>query len=684
MNRPFPEVENSNLNPGSDHPQATKEFVAQNTTAGESPDEDSPSPATFSHTSSDQAQPEEAAHNIPLAAAYSLEPVIESNFPPQGVANRPRQLLSHAQWLQVYLAGAIFCNFFFLFFNGYSGDLGFWHNWIGQLSQQGYDNFRGDYPPVYLHWLYMVGKIILAANIPLEVNDFLKFLVQFPILLCHCAFILIVHSLLKQSHAKNAQYHSVMLLAAFNPALYFDGPVWGQVDMLPVTFALGAILLCFNRRWGVLALPLYMIALLTKFQMICFAPVFAILFFARPRTHLLGVLLSVGTFILGFLPFILTGNFLTAFKQAYINTLGQYPVTTYNAANIWMLLTGNSAPDSTLLIAPGADQLVAKLFMAKHLGMAIFALFCLGLFLQGSIRIFKYKYRYELKFKAYSIQAAMFCAIAFFTLLPAMHERYLFPAVVCSLAYVALTKSRFFYPVVLTLICWFNMAIILGINGSDLWQGLSWLMVAIFALAFMESLLGEKLHDRIVSLSFTLAKQRYLALTVLILATSGMFTYLYNRYHLNDLTLAHNQILLTKLTPISAHQDHGSLNINRSFDKNILSIGNRRYANGLGTHANSVIRYQLPSNAKTFSFMVGLDDEIGQADVRFSVVADGKGIWHSDVIYGFEKNQKPITLDVSQVKLLQLHVNSMGKDAWDHADWINPVLTLDMPEQARQ
>ena len=127
---------------------------------------------------------------------------------------------------------------------------------------------------------------------------------------------------------------------------------------------------------------------------------------------------------------------------------------------------------------------------------------------------------------------------------------------------------------------------------------------------------------------------------------------------------------------IYARQDHGKMAVNRSFDGNRLSVANRRYAQGIGTHASSDIQYQLPDNAETFSFMVALDDEVGTADVQFSVWGDGKLLWQSAPIYGYERHIPTHKLNIQGVKILNLKVAPLKDDKWDHANWVNTVITF--------
>src|SRR5690606_23004559 len=98
---------------------------------------------------------------------------------------------------------------------------------------------------------------------------------------------------------------------------------------------------------------------------------------------LFGAFIAIILGALIFMPAILAGHFIQSFNQAYIDTLGQYPMTTFNAANIWILLTGNVAPDSVILFGVTADSPLATLFTAKYFGMMLFSLVALAIFLQG-------------------------------------------------------------------------------------------------------------------------------------------------------------------------------------------------------------------------------------------------------------------------------------------------------------
>lgn len=598
---------------------------------------------------------------------------------PAPAAYPAQPLLTNAQLLQVYLSLAIIANFACLFFNGYPADLGYWQHWINQLSTRGYLSFDANYPPMYIHWIFVVSKLMPALGAAIENNMLFKFLLEVPTLFCHLAVVGMVNAILNCSSVTRNQRHCVLALTALNPAILFNGPIWGQVDLIPVTFAMAALLAHFSQRMKVLCVPLYMLAILTKFQMICFAPVMGILFFRQFKIHLLGVLLGGLVFAAAFAPFIYHHQFAQYFKQAYINTLGEYAYTTLNAANLWMLITGNVAPDNHIMLRLYQGTGFGINITAKHMGMGLFALVSLLVFVRGLAEQIQNRCGSPTEAVGNILFYALICSAAFFTLLPAMHERYLFPAVIAGLAYAASNPKRLVYAVLITIVCCSNMVLINGINGSDIWLGLSSIMVFTLGFAMVEFYAGRPLFIFLGDILMRLARLRWLGLWVLLVSGWAMTAILANHYRILEVELADNQRLLTEMPVASAYQTHGSLQINKSYDNHPLSIGNQRYANGLGTHTLSNISYQLPDGATSFSFKYGVDDEVGSADMQFSVWADGKLLWKSEEYHGFETDDNTVELNVAGVKQLLLRVEPVTDMQFDHADWINPIITFDHP-----
>lgn len=134
---------------------------------------------------------------------------------------------------------------------------------------------------------------------------------------------------------------------------------------------------------------------------------------------------------------------------------------------------------------------------------------------------------------------------------------------------------------------------------------------------------------------------------------------------------------LTTLSPVTATQDYGALGSDRSVQGKALQIGGRRFARGLGTHANSTLVYDLAGEFTRFSALVGVDDEMAgytNSSVRFQVVADGRRLFDSGVMR-LGDAARPVDVDVAGVQELHLLVTDGGDGiSCDHADWVEPVL----------
>ena len=583
-------------------------------------------------------------------------------------------------FFQLYICAAIFANLGLLFWDS-NGDVGYWVDWTKQLANNGYTNFDGNYPPIYIHWLYLVAQIYNYLELPIENNLLIKYLAQVPILLAHLVLIAVVYKLLRKYSTNSSHFHIAMMLTALNPAILFNGPIWGQVDILPLLPVAAALLVSSSCRFKLLTMPLYTLALLTKFQMIAFAPLMGIIFLRHIKLHLVGCGIALVTIVIAFIPFALAGNFLGAIQLAYVDVLHQYSATTMGAANIWILLTGNAAPDNIILFGISADSPLAILFKAKHFGMICFTIVCLIVFAQGLYLLWKQKLAQQNPNNAAQLFFyAMICTMAFFTLLPAMHERYLLPAVIIALVGYALNPKLLIYPIAFSFISAFNLAMCMGLKTANVWPAISWLMLGIFTYGILELLVGRRWFNVTQKYFWHLAEYRYFSLLVLIISTTYMSNRLYNESYLYKPTLSSNQMFLTELPMAIAEQGYGQVNINRSVNGTILTADNRRYAVGIGTHANSRIEYRLPTHTVQLHIMAALDDEAESASIVFSIWGDDRKLWESPPHYGAEAPAE-VSVDLTGINRLRLEVDGMGEISSDHADWLNPVLTF-QPDQA--
>jgi len=118
-------------------------------------------------------------------------------------------------------------------------------------------------------------------------------------------------------------------------------------------------------------------------------------------------------------------------------------------------------------------------------------------------------------------------------------------------------------------------------------------------------------------------------------------------------------------------QGWGRPHANLSVEGHPLSIGGRKFTNGLGTHADSEFNLDLGGRAASFSAWVGVDDEVGpgRGGVVFKLIDDGgKLLWESRELQSGDAAQ-PVTVDLSGVKRLTLLVEGGDSMSFDHADW---------------
>lgn len=124
-------------------------------------------------------------------------------------------------------------------------------------------------------------------------------------------------------------------------------------------------------------------------------------------------------------------------------------------------------------------------------------------------------------------------------------------------------------------------------------------------------------------------------------------------------------------------QGWGSPKINQSVAGNPLRVGKATFRHGIGTHAESIFRIDLKGVAERFTAKVGVDSEAaGQAALIFEVFVDQKRVFRTPVMRsGDPALSVDVNLHHAKDLLLVVRPGVLGI-TWDHADWIDPVITL--------
>ena len=126
----------------------------------------------------------------------------------------------------------------------------------------------------------------------------------------------------------------------------------------------------------------------------------------------------------------------------------------------------------------------------------------------------------------------------------------------------------------------------------------------------------------------------------------------------------------------------GTLRIDKTIDGNTFSLSGNTFSKGIGAHAESRITMKIPTGAKKFVAVVGMDDEVIKNMTNnnvaepnfygmiFHVYIDGKQVDQTSLL-GITKHYVfdiDIPAGAKEICLYADHVEYTGKN-YDHADW---------------
>ena len=143
------------------------------------------------------------------------------------------------------------------------------------------------------------------------------------------------------------------------------------------------------------------------------------------------------------------------------------------------------------------------------------------------------------------------------------------------------------------------------------------------------------------------------------------------------------ELWLSDLMPFKINQAKGVLNLDRSYLRNPLRIGNKIVEKGLGVRAPSIVEYSIESKYDRFHTAFGIDLEGEDAvtgerakdeEVEFIVYGDDRRIWSSGR-FRWNQQKPPVDLDIKGVHTLRLEVEGHGR-VWLYGStaWGNPKL----------
>jgi Gpi18-like mannosyltransferase len=303
-------------------------------------------------------------------------------------------------------------------------DLTLFQNWAQSASSgfmHFYQNSSADYPPLYVYVLYLIGKAVTLPGL----SGGYTLLLKLPSILAD-----VITAWLLYRIACKKGHESLGLLAAafyvFNPAIWMDSVIWGQVDSFFTLIILLALTCLIDRRYF-LSTALFAAAVMMKPQGIIFLPVLAYVFLKKQKKGkgflALGWYALVTALIALPFSFYANGGALWL-VQLMKRTISEYPYASVNAFNLFSLLGENYQSDS------------ASLFLFSYHTWGLIAIILVSL---ASL---------WLMLHARSIRSAAIASLmqiaGVFTFTSGMHERYLYPAIVLAVFSWLLTEDRRF------------------------------------------------------------------------------------------------------------------------------------------------------------------------------------------------------------------------------------------------
>ncbi|MGL1934822.1 MAG: NPCBM/NEW2 domain-containing protein [Fibrobacterales bacterium] len=541
-----------------------------------------------------------------------------------------------------------------LFTDGFWADMDCFRRWADHLALYGYDGFTGNYPPIYVHWLWLVGKLYALTGTPIEVSFFFKLFIILPGIVAHLGLLRLVWWYSDRYSLNTSAKNILLIVTAVNPAFLLNGPIWAQVDLLPMVLIVGA-LICSVEKIHLKWVPtLFFAALLTKFQMILFLPLFGALFFKEIKSYSIGLLYTIPVVGLLLLPYLVTSSLDQMINHAFLGNTSLFPYVTLNAANFWMLFKGNIVLDSVEVL-PGLS--------AKHFGMLTFTLFSLGVFVKTLLS----------KSKVELLVMASFLPFAFFTTLTQMHERYLFAAVPVLLVWSIHNRKVIPLYIVATVVTFLNILLVLPVSGDKFWPMLSLVSVLLFvvlAVAVFIPSLNEKalqLYRKGIA-RFDLVPEALLLIVFIMLAAVG-YKVTMNRVAHHD--LPENGIYLSEL-PVSYTGPIDSLKVNHHAKRGTLRMDGKIHLYGLGTIASGRAVVQIPQGTTRFTAKVGFDDSSNEPKGIIRVYGDTTQLWQSELLSGAGAHQE-LSISVDGYDSLILVTENMSCDTCAMVDWAYPV-----------
>ena len=336
---------------------------------------------------------------------------------------------------------------------GYQNDMNCFISWSDNMFQNGpggfyTDEMFTDYPPVYMYVLWLIGAI--RNLIPMSAMA-TTLLIKAPAIICDLLIGAMLYKLANRKIGEKSAYF-ISALWLFNPAVFINSSLWGQVDSVFTILVFIVLLLVTEKR----LIPSFFIfgtAIMLKPQALFYTPIL-LLAIAEETVYPVfkpkELLRYVGFGILAILfalaicvPFGLSNVI-----EQYIGTLSSYQYGSVNAYNMWAALGFNWAKLSPAMSFIGTAFIVAIVITAS---------------------VFFFNMKSESKY----FWLGGFICFGVFVLAVKMHERYAYPVMLLLLTGFVLdrkSKQKMWIYLAVTVTQIINSGYVLfrALNGKNL------------------------------------------------------------------------------------------------------------------------------------------------------------------------------------------------------------------------
>jgi len=274
-------------------------------------------------------------------AFYGIYSLLKKNT---HLSNKPWKYAIH--W--ILSIGLIVRIIFAVSIEGFSSDVSLFRFWSQKAAEDLFHIYQGefflDYPPFYMYILFLIGKTAellgLMGGEPLYL-----LLLKLPSIVADLVTAYLLYRLARNKIPGNWPM-IIAIIYVFNPAVFINSAIWGQVDSFLVMFlALGFILLNSGKP-ELSGLPLAA-AILIKPQGLILLPVVFYEFVLKKdrRVFIKTLIIGLLSCIIIILPFALNNEPSWIFKL-YLGTAEGYQYASLNAFNFFSLIGANLTPDS--------------------------------------------------------------------------------------------------------------------------------------------------------------------------------------------------------------------------------------------------------------------------------------------------------------------------------------------------